>query len=106
VVDDVGHDPRVDTVSDNQRLSGLAASDLPERLTAAGVTTLLLTGVATNLTVEQTARAATDLGFTTYVVADCVAAADPATHAASLANLELASAGCPTAAQVLSRLGA
>lgn len=108
VVDDVGHDPGVDTVSDNQRLSGLAgpaAGDLLERLRAAGVTTLLLTGVATNLTVEQTARGATDLGFTVHVVADCVAAADEATHAASLANLDLATAGRLTAAQVLRRIG-
>lgn len=106
VVDDVGHDPQADTVSDNQRLSALAGGDLPDRLARAGVTTLLVTGVATNLTVEQTARAATDLGFTTHVVSDCVAAADDATHAASLANLDLATAGCLTAAQVLQRLGA
>ena len=54
---------------------------------------MFITGVATNLTVEQTARHGTDLGFTVYVVSDCVAAADEATHAASLANLELTTAG-------------
>lgn len=87
-------------VVDNQKLSGLAGSDLPERLLSRGVETIFLTGVATNLTVEQTARHATDLGFTTYVVADCVAAGSDDVHQASLANLELTTAGCPTADEV------
>ena len=58
---------------------------------------MLITGVATNLTVDQTARHGTDLGFTVYVVRDCMAAADEATHAASLANLELTTACSLTA---------
>lgn len=106
VVDDVGHDPEIDLVVDNQRLSAFGASDLEARLAAAGVTTVFVTGVATNLTVEQTARAATDLGFTTFVVADCSTAAGDATHEASLANLELATAGCLSSASVLARLAA
>jgi nicotinamidase-related amidase len=92
-------------VVDNQKLSGLAGSDLAERLTARGVDTLLITGVATNLTVEQTARHATDLGFTAHVVSDCVTAADEDVHAASLANIELATSGSLTAAEVATRLG-
>ncbi|MFJ6671243.1 cysteine hydrolase [Actinosynnema sp. NPDC091369] len=92
------------TVVDNQKLSGLAGNDLAVRLSDLGVDTLFLTGVATNLTVEQTARHATDLGFTVHVVSDCVTAADDAAHAASLANLELTTAGCLTAEEVLARL--
>lgn len=88
-----------DWVEGNQRLSGLAGTDLPDRLRAAGVTTLLLTGVATNLTVEQTARHATELGFTTHVVTDCVTAPSPEINAASLANLELATGGNLTSEQ-------
>jgi len=84
-------------IADNQKLSGLAGNDLPHWLTSRGITTVFITGVATNLTVEQTARHGTDLGFTVYVVSDCVAAADEAIQAASLANLELATAGCLTA---------
>jgi biuret amidohydrolase len=94
------------TVVDNQKLSGLAGNDLAARLTARGVDTLYLTGVATNLTVEQTARHATDLGFTVHVVSDCVTAADDAAHAASLANLELTTAGCLTAREAVARLHA
>ncbi|RZQ61521.1 cysteine hydrolase [Amycolatopsis suaedae] len=91
-------------VVDNQKLSGLAGNDLPEWLTARGIDTLLVTGVATNLTVEQTCRHATDLGFTVHPVSDCCAAATPETHAVSLANLELTTAGCLTAEEVRTAL--
>ncbi|MEV0704477.1 cysteine hydrolase [Saccharopolyspora sp. NPDC050389] len=92
-------------VVDNQRLSGLAGNDLVPWLHEQGIDNLLITGVATNLTVEQTARHGTDLGFTVHVVRDCVAAADEAVHAASLANLDLATAGCLTAEEALALLG-
>ena len=94
-----------DLVSDNQRLSGLAASDLPAHLLDHGIDTLLVTGVATNLTVEQTARHGTDLGFHVHVVGDCVAAGDPAAHEASLANLALACEGVLTSDEALAQLG-
>ena len=88
----------------NQKLSGLAGNDLPQRLAARGIDTVFLTGVATNLTVEQTARHGTDFGLTVHPVSDCVTAATEEIHAASLANLELATAGCLTADQVLKLL--
>jgi nicotinamidase-related amidase len=91
---------------DNQKLSGLAGNDLGARLVAQGIDTLFVTGVATNLTVEQTARHGTDLGFTVHVVSDCVAAADEGVHAASLANLELATAGCLSAREAVALLRA
>ncbi|TDC08771.1 cysteine hydrolase [Nonomuraea longispora] len=92
------------TVVDNQRLSGLAGNGLPEWLAAHGITTLLLTGVATNLTVEQTARHGTDLGFTVHTISDCVTAAGDDAHNASLGNLAMATAGCLTAEAALARL--
>ena len=91
---------------DNQKLSGLAGNDLAARLFEQGVDTVFVTGVATNLTVEQTARHGTDLGFTVHVVSDCVTAADDGAHAASLANLDLATAGCLTAKEVVRMLRA
>ena len=97
---------RPDHVVDNQKLSGLASNDLPEWLAARGIDTVFVTGVATNLTVEQTARHGTDLGLTVHTVSDCVAAAALDIHAASLANLELATAGCPTAEQALALIHA
>jgi nicotinamidase-related amidase len=82
-----------DLVVDNQKLSGLAGSELPRTLAERGIDTLVLTGVATNLTVEQTARHGTDLGFRVWVLADCCVADDPDVHRASLANLELTTMG-------------
>jgi len=91
-------------VSDNQKLSGLAGNDVVRWLLDRSLSTVFITGVATNLTVEQTARHGTDLGLTVYVVSDCVTAADETVHAASLANLELTTAGCVTADQALAKL--
>lgn len=88
-------------VVDNQKLSGLAGNDLATWLRERDVDLLFLTGVATNLTVEQTARHATDLGFRVRVVSDCVAAADEAVHEASLANLDLVTEGRTTAVEAV-----
>jgi len=90
-----------DRVTDSQKLSGFAGGDLPDILTAQGIDTVFITGVATNLTVEQTARHGTELGFTVHPVSDCVTAATEEAHRGSLANLDLVTAGCRTAAQVL-----
>ena len=91
-------------VADNQKLSGLAGNAVVRWLLDRSISTVYVTGVATNLTVEQTARHGTDLGFTVYVVSDCVAAADVRTHEASLANLELTTAGCLAAEQALAQI--
>jgi nicotinamidase-related amidase len=93
-----------DQVFDNQKLSGLAGNDLARWLSQRGIHTIFVTGVATNLTVEQTARHGTDLGFTVRVVSDCVAAATEDAHAASLANLDLATAGCLTTREAIELL--
>ena len=93
-----------DRVVDNQKLSGLAGNDLPEWLAERGIDTVFMTGVATNLTVEQTARHGTDLGLTVHPVSNCVTAATYAVHLASLANLDLTTAGCLTAEQALGLL--
>ena len=93
-----------DRIVDNQKLSGLAGNDLISWLAQRGIGTVFVTGVATNLVVEQTARHGTDLGLTVHPVSDCIAAANDAVHRASLANLDLTTAGCLTTAQVLRRL--
>ena len=93
-------------VIDNQKLSGLAGNDLPSLLADRGVDTVFLTGVATNLTVEQTARHGTDLGLTVYVVSDCVAAVSDEVHQASLANLALTTRGLITATEAAAAVGA
>jgi len=96
---------QADQVVDNQKLSGFASNFLTELLAARGIDTVFITGVATNLTVEQTARHGTDLGLTVHVVSDCVAAGEEKVHAASLDNLNLVTAGSLTAGEVLALLG-
>ena len=91
-------------VADNQKLSGLAGNNVVRWLLDRSLSAVFITGVATNLTVEQTARHGTDLGLTVYVVSDCVTAADQPIHEASLANLELTTAGCVTADQALVKI--
>lgn len=93
-----------DYVVDNQKLSGLAGNDLTKWLAEHEIDTVFITGVATNLTVEQTARHGTDLGLTVHPISDCVTAATEEAHEASLANLEMTTAGCLTAEEALALL--
>jgi nicotinamidase-related amidase len=78
-----------DLVITHQRLGGFSDSGLDTLLRSRGIDTVLLTGVATNLSVEGIARQASDLGYRTIVVADACSAADEAAHSASLGTLGL-----------------
>ena len=93
-----------DIVVDNQKLGGLSGSDLAERLRERGIDTLVITGVATNLTVESTARHGVDLGFRVYVLSDCVTTVTPEAHEASLANLAASTTGVVTSDEFISAL--
>lgn len=50
---------------------------------------LIIAGVATNFTVESTARHASDAGYDTVVIADACSAASAEIHRASLASLAM-----------------
>ena len=78
-----------DVVLTHQRVGGFSASQLDVILRARGVDTVLFAGVATNASVESTARQASDLGYRTIIVADACSAADAAAHDAALASLGL-----------------
>ena len=65
-------------------VSAFAASDLEKILHAGGVSTLLLTGVATNFVVEGTAREASDRGYNVVVVGDCCSSISQEAHQAAL----------------------
>ncbi len=97
--------------------SAFIGTDLESRLRAAGVKTLIVTGVITNNSVEATVRMAGNLGFATFVVDDACftfgrkdwtgtwrTAAE--VHAMSLANLAGEYATVVTAAEILGALGA
>ncbi len=52
-----------------------------------GVTTLVFTGIATEMGIESSARDASNRGFYPVVVSDCVSSADRDSHERSLKNL-------------------
>jgi nicotinamidase-related amidase len=91
---------------DNQKLSGLAGSDLVDRLAEQKIDVLLITGVSTDVTVEQTARAGTDLGFRVHVISDCTMAGEDESHQAALSVLERTTAGCLIAEEALGLISA
>ncbi|MGV0771884.1 cysteine hydrolase family protein [Mycobacterium syngnathidarum] len=78
-----------DTVVTHTRVGGFHGSDLDEVLQSKGASTLCFAGVATNFSVEGTARTASDLGYRVVVVEDACSARDEATHLASIASLGL-----------------
>ncbi|KOU77935.1 isochorismatase [Streptomyces sp. MMG1533] len=65
-------------------IGAFQATGLDERLRQHGVTTLVFGGIATNLGVESTARAAGDLGYDLVFVEDAMAAFTAAEHEASV----------------------
>ncbi|PQP25078.1 cysteine hydrolase family protein [Rhodococcus opacus] len=78
-----------DIVLTHQRVGGFAGTHLDATLRDRGITTLLFAGVATNASVEGTARVASDLGYRTVIVEDACSAATPEAHEASINSLGL-----------------
>ena len=65
-------------------IGGFQGTGLDERLRELGVAALVFGGIATNLGVESTARAAADLGYDLVFVEDAMAALTAAEHEASV----------------------
>ncbi|WP_068279003.1 cysteine hydrolase family protein [Aldersonia kunmingensis] len=78
-----------DVVVTHTRVGGFQDSELDAVLKQRGIDTVCFVGVATNFSVEGTARVASDLGYRVVVVEDACSAADEATHAASINSLSL-----------------
>ena len=77
-----------DLVVTNQRVGGFTP-ELAKILAAQGIETLVFAGVATNISVESSARAASDHGYNVAIVEDACSAATPDAHAASIQSLGL-----------------
>lgn len=90
-----------DYVIRNAKVSGFAASPLDALLRSLGVQRVILAGVATNITIESTGRAAGDLGYAVIIAEDACSAADQAAHEASIATFALLGA-THTVSQILS----
>ena len=72
-------------VIDKPGFGAFYATDLELILRTAGITSLTLAGVTTDICVHSTLREAVDRGFDCVTVGDACAAADPDIHAAMLA---------------------
>ena len=88
IVDELAPHPG-DVVVTHPRVTGFHSSALDVVLRGSGIETVVFAGVATNLSVEGTARIASDMGFRTVVVADACSAGSEAAHRASLESLGL-----------------
>ena len=103
VIDDVA--PRLDEpVVRGQAASGFDGTALDTILRVAGVDTLVLVGIATDVAVESTARAASDRQYRTIVVSDACQADSDEAHARALDVLRKWFSETPTANEVLGAL--
>lgn len=101
-------------VVEKETNSAFIGTPLEADLRAAGVTTIVITGVITNNSVEATARMAGNLGFDTTVVSDATATfgrrdfdgrwrTSAEVHAMSLANMSGEYASIASTSEVLRR---
>jgi nicotinamidase-related amidase len=97
IIDDLA--PRDgDVVVTHQRMSALVASPLDPLLRHRGIGELAICGIATNVSIEGSARSAVDLGYRVTVIDDACCAAAPTSHAASIANLSVMASVAPSRA--------
>ena len=96
-----------DEITIKRRFSALiqGSSDLGERLTAAEIDTLIVTGTATNVCCESTARDAFMLNYRTLMVSDANATSSDEAHNASLNALFNRFADVFTTDEVVALLG-
>ena len=87
-----------------QAANGFDRTVLDTILRLAGIDTVVLVGIATDVAVESTARAASDLGYRTIVVSDACTADSDESHAHSLDVLQKWFAEIPTADEVIAAL--
>ncbi|NRF94392.1 cysteine hydrolase [Paenibacillus frigoriresistens] len=80
-----------DLVVDHCRISGFYGSNLKTLIVNHKISTLVFTGVASNLTVESTLRDAVDEGYRVILLKDCCTAASDEIHEGVIRNLELLS---------------
>jgi nicotinamidase-related amidase len=103
VIDDIA--PRPDEpIVRGQAANGFDGTTLDTILRVAGVDTLVLVGIATDVAVESTARAASDRQYRTIVVSDACQADSDEAHARALDVLQKWFSETPAAEEVLSAL--
>lgn len=77
-----------DVVLDKPTASIFIGTNFENMMRSRGITTLIFTGIATEIGIESSARDASNRGFYPVVVSDCVSSPDKEAHERSLKNLE------------------
>jgi len=76
-----------DVLVTKQRWGAFLGTDLDDYLHRRGVTQVVLTGVATSIGVESTARSAYDLGYNVTLILDAITDRDVAAHAYAIEKI-------------------
>jgi len=76
-----------DIVIDKPATSIFIGTNFEYMMRNRGITTLIFTGIATEIGVESSARDASNRGFYPVIVSDCVSSMDREAHERSLANM-------------------
>lgn len=88
------------------RWGPFTGTSLHEQLSAAGVTQVVLAGVATSVGVESTARFAHELGYNVVVASDATADLDPESHTFAMTRIFPRLSEVDTTANILAALPA
>lgn len=99
IVDELKPRPGEPVLS-STRISCFYGTNLLEMLINKKINRLFLTGVATNVAVDHTARDAAQMGFNVFLVEDCCATADARLHDAALETLKLICTSIVTSDQI------
>ena len=76
-----------DIVLNKSTASIFIGTDFEYMMRNRGITTLIFTGIATEIGIESSARDASNRGFYPVIVSDCVSSADREAHERSLENM-------------------
>lgn len=80
IVSELTPAPQDHVISRSSGLIGFNGTALDAILRRMNISTVVISGVSTNVAVAGCAMTAADLGYHVIVAEDCIAAADPATH--------------------------
>jgi ureidoacrylate peracid hydrolase len=94
-----------DCIVTKHRYSAFIGTDLDLILKSRGIAYILVTGVATNVCVESTARDGYHRDYNVILIEDCCGAYDKAEHAATLNNISKFFGTVTTAETLIATLG-
>ncbi len=77
-----------DTILEKPTASIFIGTNFEYMMRSRGITTLIFTGIATEIGIESSARDGSNRGFYPVVVSDCVSSMDKDAHERSLRNLD------------------